>query len=518
MEKSTSRTKVVLSQVIACLSLDCLLIGLGMSISIVTMVIPAVLEAPEGLSITKEQASWFGSMAFLFQPMGSIFSAPLLDYFGRKKALFVVNIPHVVAWIMIHNAWNVPTLFIGNALLGFGTGVMEAPSITYVGEISDPLIRGLLTTMTNSFTSLGIFMAYFLGSMLPWRQAALAALSIPLATMFFVLFVPETPVWLLSKGRQKEALRSLCRLRGWANPEDVKEEFDQLLNYNEVVHQCVICVREGKSQSRPCEHDNLNIFKKCFQNLKYVFFVRETLRPFILVIAYFFFHTMSGHIPVRSNMVNFCGALGMKYDSKAIVVVVGALFIVMNLITAVAVKVIGKRKLVLGSMLATTSCSLSISIYAALYIPDHVFSYEPATFPEPTDFMPIVLFFLLVCFSSLGIPWVLLSEVFPFRSRGMATSMSAAVAYIVFFLSSKTNYNIEASIHLSGTFAFYAAVGLIGTVYLYFFLPETEKKTLQEIEAFYKGNTRIFADDFFINSFRKKSSTDIKERERVLAK
>lgn len=74
-------------------------------------------------------------MAFLCQPLGSIFSGPLLDHFGRKKALFLVNIPHVVAWLLMYYAWDVPSLFIGNALLGIGTGVMEAPSVTYVGEI-----------------------------------------------------------------------------------------------------------------------------------------------------------------------------------------------------------------------------------------------------------------------------------------------------------------------------------------------------------------------------------------------
>jgi hypothetical protein len=132
--------------------------------------------------------------------------------------------------------------------------------------------------------------------------------------------VPETPVWLLSKGRQKEALHSLCRLRGWAKPEDVKEEFDQLISYNEIIQQCVICVKNGKPEVRPCEHDNKNYFKSIAIKIKHVFLVRETLRPFLLVIAYFFFHTMSGLGPIRPNMVNICGALGMKYDSKRIVV------------------------------------------------------------------------------------------------------------------------------------------------------------------------------------------------------
>lgn len=74
-------------------------------------------------------------MAFLCQPLGSIFSGPLLDYVGRKKALILVNIPHLIAWLLMYYAWDVPSLFLANALLGIGTGIMEAPSVTYVGEV-----------------------------------------------------------------------------------------------------------------------------------------------------------------------------------------------------------------------------------------------------------------------------------------------------------------------------------------------------------------------------------------------
>ncbi|KAI8437664.1 hypothetical protein MSG28_011914 [Choristoneura fumiferana] len=498
----------LMSRVLACLALDLLLVGLGMSISFVTMVLPEVLDAKDGLSINEKQASWFGGMAFLCQPLGSIFSGPLLDYFGRKKALFLVNIPHLIAWLLMYYAWNVPSLFVANALLGIGTGIMEAPSITYVGEVSDSSVRGVLTTLTNSFTSAGMFLAYLLGTVLPWRQAALVSLSVPLATMLVVLFVPETPIWLLSKGRQKDALFSLCRLRGWCKPEDVKEEFDQLLKYNEAIHQCVICLKEDRLSGLPCEHMKTNTIRRIILKYKHVFLVKETMRPFTLVMAYFLFYLFSGLMPIRPNMVNFCKALGMKYETKTIVVLVGAVFIVMNLLSAVIVKLIGKRKLVIGSLSATAFCSLFISIYAGTSLPQSVFSYEKHTFPEGTDTLPIVLFMMLVCFTSLGIPWVVLSEVFPFRSRGMATGLAAACSYVMLFIATKTNYNIEAAFHLSGAFALYAICGFVGSAYLYFFLPETESKTLVEIEAFYKGNQKIFADDFFINAFRKKSSND----------
>ncbi|XP_011551730.2 facilitated trehalose transporter Tret1 [Plutella xylostella] len=513
-----SRARVISSQVVACLALDLLLVDLGMSISFVTMVLPEVLDAPEGLSINEYQASWFGSMAFMCQPLGSIFSGPILDYFGRRKALFIVNLPHLVAWLMMYYSWNVPSLFLANALLGIGTGIMEAPSVTYVGEVSDPSVRGILTTLTNCFTSTGVFLAYLLGTVLPWRSAALVSLAVPLTSMALVTLVPETPIWLLSKGRQKEALRSLCQLRGWSKPEDVKEEFEHLVQYNEMLQRCVICAKNGKPTINPCQHSEAPMFKRMMLNIKHILLAKETLRPFALVMAYFLFYTMSGLLPIRPNMVNVCKALGMKYDAKAIVVMVGAVFIVMNLLSAAIVKFMGKRKLVISSMLLTSCCSLAISVYAGNNLGPEVFSYEAHTFPEQTGILPVVLFMMLVCFTSLGIPWVLLSEVFPFRSRGIATSLAAAFSYVISFLAAKSNYNIEALFHISGTFGIYSIFGLFGTIYLYFFLPETENKSLLEIETFYQGEHRIFADDFLINAFRKKKGLSTGATEPMLVK
>lgn len=102
-------------------------------------------------------------------------------------------------------------------------------------------------------------------------------------------------------------------------PGDVKEEFDQLVEYNAIIHQCIICSKGGKDIAA-CKHDNANLYKKIIFKFNNVFFVKETMRPFALVIAYFLFHTMSGIIPMRPNMVNVCKALGMKFDPKAIVV------------------------------------------------------------------------------------------------------------------------------------------------------------------------------------------------------
>lgn len=93
----------------------------------------------------------------------------------------------------------------------------------------------------------------------------------------------------------------------------------------------------------------------------------------------------------------------------------GLIFIFASITSAAGVKLFGKRKMVISTMLGTCLCSLSLSLYASFNVPSGVFTYDPATFTAEKSFVPLVMFLMLVCFTALALPWVILSEVFPFR-------------------------------------------------------------------------------------------------------
>lgn len=73
---------------------------------------------------------------FIGQPVGSLLSGLLSEPLGRKRSMFIVNIPHVIAWLMLYWAASTEIVFIAFGLLGLGVGLMEAPIITYLGEIT----------------------------------------------------------------------------------------------------------------------------------------------------------------------------------------------------------------------------------------------------------------------------------------------------------------------------------------------------------------------------------------------
>lgn len=77
-----------------------------------------------------------GSISFMCQAIGCLFSGVLASWLGRKRAMFVINIPHLIGWYMLYRASSVTQIFVGNIVLGLGSGLMESAVLLYVGEIS----------------------------------------------------------------------------------------------------------------------------------------------------------------------------------------------------------------------------------------------------------------------------------------------------------------------------------------------------------------------------------------------
>lgn len=76
------------------------------------------------------------SISFICQPIGSIFSGLITEPIGRKWAMIFVNIPVGAAWLLMYYAQEINMILIAFGLLGISVGLMEAPVMTYIGEIS----------------------------------------------------------------------------------------------------------------------------------------------------------------------------------------------------------------------------------------------------------------------------------------------------------------------------------------------------------------------------------------------
>lgn len=163
---------------------------------------------------------------------------------------------------------------------------MEAPVLTYVAEVTQPQFRGMLAATGTTCVITGIFVQFILGTFLTWRSVALVSCCLPIITIVGLFFVPESPYWLLTKGRVDEAKKSLAWLRGWVPFEKVAQEFDEIND--------VLSVRR-----REIEEAKLKPFYKRIEP----FLGRGFIAPFILVSATFFIGHFSGKTPLQTYAV-----------------------------------------------------------------------------------------------------------------------------------------------------------------------------------------------------------------------
>ncbi|XP_055687055.1 facilitated trehalose transporter Tret1-like [Lutzomyia longipalpis] len=457
--------RTILPQILACVAKNLILMDIGMSIVFPSIVIPILQGTdPErrerdGLTFTDVQASWFGSLAFIFQPIGCILSGWITERVGRKRAMIFVNFPHIIAWLLLHFATSVEEMYAAAIILGLGVGFMETPVISYIGEICQPSIRGILTATTGVAATLGYSIVYLLGSVTNWRNAALVCFATPILTILAILFLPDSPIWLISRQREEEALRSLQWLRGWVPRQNVQEEFQQLRKFH---------------STKKDEKQEYRLFKK------------STLKPFFIVTMFFVFTQMSGLAGMRPYLVQIFHTYQVPVDPNWATVIVGLLKLSGNICCMISIRFLGKRRIILISTAGVAISCLSIGFYAFLNLPHGISSFDQNSRVEnPQGIYPLIGFFILSFLTSFGIaplPWVLLSEILPFRSRGLTSGLSAAINYILVFVAAKTYLNLERGLSLHGVIWLYASVGAIAFIFHFFLMPETEDRSLEEIE------------------------------------
>lgn len=187
-----------------------------------------------------------------------------------------------------------------------------------------------------------------------------------------------------------------------------------------------------------------------------------------------------------------------------------------------AIPLFGKRRLFLVALVGVIGFCFAIAAnaYATFDLGTSSFHYRPdphAVRPANDNYVGLVLFFgLAACANVVNcMPWLLSSEVFPFRIRGTASGFSSAFSYICIFAATKTYFDVEHSMSIVGAFVFYGLVSVFGYVrygryvcvdiltgdfasgsflILFQIMPETEKRSLEEIEQYFSDDTRRWND------------------------
>lgn len=152
-----------------------------------------------------------------------------MDRLGRKKTLIMIEIPLIIGWLLIAFATDIKMIYAGRLLVGFGSGLVGAPCRVYTSEVTQPHLRGMLGAFAAVGISFGVLFQYTVGSFVTWQILSGVSTIIPLLALICMLFMPETPNYLVSQSKPEKAAKSLAKLRG--STCNVQREVDQLQQF-----------------------------------------------------------------------------------------------------------------------------------------------------------------------------------------------------------------------------------------------------------------------------------------------
>lgn len=334
-------------------------------------------------------------------------------------------------------------------MINFEIYIMREKVPVFIAEIAPKDLRGGFASSNELMIQVGGSITYLLGTVLTWRMLALVGLIPSLMLILGMFFVPESPRWLVMVGQQREFETSLQRLRG--KDADISFEASEIQEYTE------------KLQQMP-KIRLLDLFQKRY------------LHSVIIAVGLMLFKQFGGISAIGSYASATLELAGFS-SGKFGTIVIGLCQIPVTIIAVALMDRCGRRPLLLISSVGTFLGTFLIGV--AFYLKDH----ELVLKLIPMMVLAGVLIYLWSFASGIGsASWVIMSEIFPLNIKGAAGSLAIWANWFGSWVVSYTfNYLIRWS--SSGAFFLYSAVSAAAILFVGKLVPETRRRTLEEIQA-----------------------------------
>ena len=341
----------------------------------------------------------------------------------------------------------------------------------YITEIASPRLRGLFGTAHECLVVTGIILNYALGSIsgFLYHQISLVAVGIVALFELLMVWLPETPRSLLSRGYVKEAERTLKWLRGPNSPSTAKEL--------EEIKQNIISTRRSKGIA---------------------FLRRSVLVPLVYVTVVFLVKQSCGFNAIVAYVGEIFVDAGVLNPRTTAIYTVGASSLAGILVAFLTVDILGRKTLLTASGLMMMVGSTLLGIHFYITRPSLCgLSSEPE---PPSDgyicnahFAPISILSLIIFTFGFSVgfgplSWVLVSELLPLSVRGKATGLCMVVSFVSSTVVVGTYLELAELVNPWSVLWAYGLVSLAGSVFVLIFIPETKGKSLEAVEKGFEGS------------------------------
>ncbi len=431
----------------------------GYDTGVINGALPFMSEADQ-LNLNAFTKGLVASSLIFGAALGAVFGGRLSDLIGRKKNILYLAILFFITTIGCTFAPNATVMIIFRFLLGLAVGGASVTVPTYLAEMSPMERRGRMVTQNELMIVTGQLLAFVINAILGitmgdsshvWRYMLIIA-ALPAVFLFFgMLKVPESPRWLISKGRNADALRVLGQIR---EGKQAKLE----------LHEIEAAFSEESGME-----------KATFKDLA----VPWVRRIVFLGIGIGFVQQITG-----VNSIMYYGTTILQdagFDRSAALIANisnGVISVVATLVGIWLLGKVGRRPMLLTGQIGVTTALLLIAIFSYIL--------------QGTAALPFVVLALTVTFLAFmqgaiaPVAWLMLAEIFPLRLRGLGMGISVFCLWIVNFLVSLAFPVALSNLGLTTTFFIFVALNLVAIAFVKKYLPETKGRSLEQLEHYFR--------------------------------
>ncbi|RGP63525.1 hypothetical protein FSPOR_8578 [Fusarium sporotrichioides] len=446
-----------------------LLFGYDQGVISVTLVMDHFLERFPEVSDDAPGAGFkkglMTAMITLGAFIGAINQGWIADWISRKRSLMVAVVIFTIGSTLQTAAVSYPMLVVGRFIGGIGIGQLSMVVPLYISEISPPEIRGSLLVFEQLSIVIGIVVAFWI----TYGTKILPGLLLG----FGAIVLPYSPRWLASKDREEEALLNLAKLRALPKSDHrVQREFIDI-------------VAEARFQASALRERHPDLTQRTDSGGKIRLeliswtdcFKPGCWRRTLVGAGLMFFQQFTGINALIYYSPTLFGTMGLNFDMQLIMS--GALNVTQLLGVFSSLWTMdrfGRRGILLWGSLLMFVPHLIIAILVGMFSKDW-----PSHTAEGWTSVAFLLFYMLAYGASWGpVPWAMPAEVFPSSLRAKGVAISTCSSLITPPLVRKTGF---------GAYLFFAVFCLLSFIWVWFSVPETNGKSLEEMDQVFNDRT-----------------------------
>ncbi|RBQ18974.1 MFS transporter [Spongiactinospora rosea] len=415
----------------------------------------ALLFIRQELSLTPLAEGIVVSSLLVGAMVGAAFAGRLADSLGRRRLGQITAVTFAVGAVGAALAPGPAVLVLWRIVLGLAVGAASVTIPLYLAEIAPTRIRGAVSTLNALMITVGILVAYIMNSALApfeaWRWMLGLAVLPALVMLGGLTTMPETPRWLIRKGRAAEAREVLARTRA---PEEVEQELAQI------------------SEVERMERERAGLRDVFAPWLRRTLFIGAGLAALSQLVG---INTIIYYAPTTLSTVGFG-------DSAAIIANagIGVVNVAMTVVAIWLIDKVGRKPLLQYGALGMLA-SLAVLALTSLL------SAEGSAVVGVVTVVCLALFIMSFAVSWGAVAWVVMSEIFPLNVRGAAMGVATFALWTANFIISLLFPVLLDALGIGLLFLGFAAICAVAFVFVRYLLVETKGRSLEEIELGLRG-------------------------------